>query len=75
MRKKLDTLVIKTETKARKVLEGKDAGIQGIVVTMLLCAIAVPCCAFFKSKSTDLLSNVFSATLTGATDLLKGITS
>lgn len=74
MRKNLDTLWIKTKTKAVKSMEGKDAGLSGIVVTVLLCAIAVPCSLFFKTESTKLLSKVFDATSTGAMDLLKGIT-
>ena len=79
MKNRIDKYVIMTRIAAEKLLEKgmkKEPGVDGILVTVGLCIIALILCVVMKNKLTELITSIVDALKTRAegilTDGLKG---
>ncbi len=69
---KLDGAIINGNSKAAQLFLKKRDGIDGLLVTVGLCIIALLLCVVMKDSLTTFITNIVSALQTKATAILQG---
>lgn len=59
MRNTVKEKVAKVKNQICTIMNGKDKGIAGIVVTVLLCVIAVSLTALFRTEAGNMIDKIF----------------
>ena len=70
MKRKMEMATIKAQMGLRQLLTSKHDGIDGILVTVGLCIIALLLCVVMKDELADFIETIVGGMETKATDML-----
>ena len=70
MKRKMEMVTIKAQTCLQKLLTRKHDGLDGIMVTVGLCIIALLLCVVMKDELADFVGTIVGALETRATGIL-----
>lgn len=73
MRRNKDCKVIRKSEGVKKILFGKEPGIDGILVTVGLCIIALLLCVVMKDSLTTFIETIVTALQNKANSILMGV--